>query len=195
MRVYPLGMWLLTLLACPPDKTADTADTADTAPVDHTAAPGAADAWRFVDACGDVRVELTDERYSLALRAPLDLIAAAREGTSVSLALELPDPVVAIATEGAFEGMEVCSSAEEWPTVRDDGAWWTGVSGLVEITFVPDQAWGEAGEDWTYDGTEIGDLEIVLTDVTLEPAALGAGVFVVPDVTLSGRLARPDLPA
>lgn len=188
-------MLLLSLLACPPSKTDtaapdDTATPDDTA-VEHVADPGPASAWTLVDACSTLRLELTDGVYHVAIRLDANMYDAITAGSPYAASQEWPD-VDLIATDGAFVGADVCSSIEEWPTTDADEAWWTGTAGTVEIAFTPDQAWSG---DATWDGTELGDIEVVLTGATLDPAGIAVGTLVVPDITVSGRFHKLELPA
>ena len=192
---------LASLLACkadptPTDKATPPGDTAtptgDTAASTGDTAAPTPPTWTGQRACGSIRLFAAAGDRGLAIELDADVWTAIIDQTLLEIDADFAlGDAYGIVQDGIVEG-DVCGSIEEFPPYP--GPHWKIAGGTLHLEFTPASGLSPDDTDWSYDGTELGTVEVELRDLVLTPMQ-GEKAAEIPDFDFVLPLAYLDLPA
>jgi hypothetical protein len=140
------------------------------------------------EACGNLRLLLRANAGSISLSLPIDMYLANTSGVANNWA-GTSEGGEARATWAEDADPGICASIEEWPQVGD----FSVTFDAYRVDYVPLRAWDPSEPEWSWDGTELGELTLSLTGLRL----LSGETSVSGPVDLNCILtySKPDLPA
>lgn len=138
--------------------------------------------------CGNLRVLLRATTGSVSLSLPIDMFAANTAGVADSWE-GTAESGEAFGTWSEEEDPGICSSIEEWPQAEA----YTTTFATYAVNYVPLHAWDPSEPEWSWDGTELGELSLNITDLRLVSAETTVSGPV--DIACTLPFSKPDLPA
>jgi hypothetical protein len=178
---------LALLLGCPPPIEDTTGDTGASVP-DLTDLAGARACFHYLLA--------SNAEATVILQIPdMDMVAIAMSGKPAEAAGEAgtsPD-LYALLWRGIWPDETWCEAEAGFPPALADGGW-VASSGSIDATFTPSQAWPSGGS-WVNDGTVIGTVSIIATDLVFDRTEAESGSATLGAVTLEAPYDTPDPPA
>jgi hypothetical protein len=141
-----------------------------------------------VAACGNLRLLVGSDTGSISIFLPIDMFAANTAGTPGTWSGTMETSEVK-ATWSESQDPGICSSIEEWPQSSTT----TATFDTYQVEYVPLDAWNPAESEWSWDGTELGELSLLIGGLRL----LSEGTTTAGPADLSCTLpfSKPELPA